>query len=84
MHIPWYLGNSRGFDFWPLGILLVASWSVVWTGIALWNAARRGDRGWFIWFLIIHTAGIVEMLYLLLVVKVQNAPSKSSSHRRKK
>lgn len=69
--MPWYLGNSRMYSFeswWGAPVVLLAIWSVVWTGLALWHAARRGEKGWFIFFLIVHTAGIVEFLYLLLVV----------------
>jgi hypothetical protein len=82
--IPWYLGNSRGFNFWPVGIIILALWSAVWTGLALWNAARRGDKGWFVLFLIVHTCGIIELMYLLLVAKIQDNPVKASSRRRKK
>ncbi len=84
MHLPWYLGNSRGFDFLPLGIMLLVVWSAVWTGLALWHAARRNDAGWFIWFLLVHTAGIVELIYLLTVVRIQDRVVTKPAHRRKK
>ncbi len=84
MHLPWYLGNSRGFDFFPVGIMLLVVWSAVWTGLALWHAAKRGDTGWFIWFLLVHTAGIVELIYLLTIVRIQDGAVKNSAHRRKK
>ena len=84
MHLPWYLGNSRGFDFLPVGIMLLVVWSAVWTGLALWHAARRGNTGWFIWFLLVHTAGIIELIYLLTVVRIQDSVVKKPIHRRKK
>lgn len=74
--MPWYLGNSRPFGYsmmggWGLGTWIVplAVWSVFWTGFALWHAARREEKAWFIFFLLVHTAGIAEILYLLFVVK---------------
>ena len=84
MHLPWYLGNSRGFDFLPVGIMCLIVWSAVWTGLALWHAARRGNTGWFIWFLLVHTAGIAELIYLLTVVRIQDTAIKKHVSRQKK
>lgn len=67
--IPWYLGNSFDLSF-PRMIIPLAAWSIVWTGLVLWYAARRGEKSWFIFFLLVHTAGIVELLYLIFVAKV--------------
>ncbi len=49
--------------FLPFVLILVV-WSFVWKGIALWHAARRGDKEWFVALLIFNTAGILEILYL--------------------
>lgn len=84
MHLPWYLGNSSGFDFLPMSIFFLVGWSVVWTGLALWHAAKRGSTGWFIWFLLVHTAGVVELIYLLTMAKTQDSVVKKSTHRKKK
>lgn len=40
-------------------------WSIAWKGVALWNAARRGQLGWYVSLLIINTLGILEIIYLL-------------------
>ncbi len=83
--MPWYLGNGRinMTNFSGAGIGLLAIWSVIWTGLALWHAARRQEKGWFIFFLLVHTAGIVEFIYLMFVAKVF-ATSTKKSYRRKK
>lgn len=47
-------------------ILLVSLWSLVWKGLALWRAAQLKQKGWFIALLIINTAGILEIIYLLV------------------
>ena len=57
MMAPW--ATPFGAFFWPLVI-----WSLVWKGMALWHAARRGELYWFIAILIINTLGILEILYL--------------------
>lgn len=41
-------------------------WALVWKGLTLWVAARRGHVGWFVLFLILNTAGIAEIIYLLV------------------
>lgn len=50
-----------------MAVLAVAAWSYVWKAIALWKAARRDQLGWYIVLLIINTAGILEIIYLLAV-----------------
>jgi hypothetical protein len=40
-------------------------WSLIWKALALWRAAHRESKVWFVLFLIINTAGILEIIYLL-------------------
>ena len=56
--------------FFPLLVLLVL-WSLFWKALALWHAARRGQSLWFFIFLILNTAGILEIIYLFLVAKLR-------------
>jgi len=83
--MTWFLGDSRNFrfnDFFQSGgIVFLMAWSAVWTGLALWHAAKRGEKWWFILFLLVHTAGIVEFLYLMFVAK---AFVKSTGSKKKK
>ena len=75
MFMPWYLG-SIGFlqssirSWMQIGIIPLLVWSLVWKGTALWHAARRNDRVWFILLLVINTVGILEIIYLLFVAKI--------------
>jgi methionyl-tRNA synthetase len=50
--------------FLPLliGIALV---EIVLKGFALWHAARGSQKAWFIIMLIINTAGILPLIYLI-------------------
>lgn len=47
-------------------IMLFIIWSIVWKGLVLWTTARRGHTGWFIFFLIVNTLGIGEIIYMLV------------------
>ncbi len=49
--------------------LVLIAWSLVWKGIALWKCGRNNQLAWFIILLIINTAGILEILYLLFFQK---------------
>lgn len=38
-------------------------------GYTLWHAARRDEKWWFIALLIINTAGILELIYIIFFLK---------------
>jgi hypothetical protein len=46
-------------------VLLIALWTIVIKGYALWVAARAGQKWWFIALLVINTIGILEVVYLI-------------------
>lgn len=48
---------------WVLWVALM--WIIPWKGVALWRAARNGQKGWFIALLVINTLAILEIIYLL-------------------
>ena len=50
-------------------ILSAGLWSLVWTGWALWIAARKKQKVWFIALLILNTLGILEILYIFIFSK---------------
>lgn len=57
-------------DLHPLVIVLIVAlgaWSLVWKGLALWRAAHRESKPWFIVFLLLNTAGILEIIYLFVI-----------------
>ncbi len=58
--------------FGVLGILLLAVFLIAviaLKGYALWYAAKRGEKWWFIAILVVNTAGILEIVYLVFFVK---------------
>lgn len=50
-------------------IIAFFAWSVIWKGMALWRAARNGDKGWYVVMLLIDTAGLLEILYYFIFGK---------------
>lgn len=42
---------------------IVFVWALAWKGLALWKAARKNDKWWFIALLIINLLGILEIIY---------------------
>lgn len=59
-------------------ILVVVLWTVVLKGYSLWNAARAGQKWWFIALLVINTLGILEIIYLLWYRPKSSATSPSN------
>jgi len=46
-------------------IIPLVIWSLVWKGISLWKCGRNNQLYWFIAILILNTAGILPIIYLL-------------------
>lgn len=70
--------------FWGLLMVPILIWSLFWKGWALWLAARKGQKVWFIALLLINSVGILEIVYIFLFsgekfnqkkVEVSKAPS---------
>jgi hypothetical protein len=66
-----YLNTGLGMGGFGSFIILAFAWSLLWKGLALWRAARRGDTWWFIAFLVINTFGILEIIYIFGVTKAK-------------
>lgn len=56
-------------------VALLAVWSLIWKGLALWQAGGRRQKAWFVILLVLNTVGILEIIYLFFVAKVQEKPS---------
>jgi len=50
-------------------IFVLSLWTIIWKGLALWKAARKGSRNWFIALLVINTLGILGILYIFFFSK---------------
>ncbi|MBI4085436.1 MAG: hypothetical protein HY432_02965 [Candidatus Liptonbacteria bacterium] len=45
-------------------ILAIMLWTLPWKGVALWKAANRKEKWWFIALLVINTFAILEIVYI--------------------
>lgn len=59
------------FNFSNPIFYFIIVWSLIWTGIALWHAARNRQLAWFVVLLIVNTVGILEVIYLTFFRKVK-------------
>lgn len=63
---PFYSPFAPGLMLALLPILaVIALWTVVLKGFALWHAAKNEQKWWFIALLVINTLGILEIVYLI-------------------
>jgi hypothetical protein len=49
--------------------VILAVWELIWKGIALWKCGRNNQLVWFILILILNTAGILPIIYLIFFQK---------------
>jgi len=65
--------NVAGFSGVPAGFAILfavlAVWSLIWKGIALWKAAQNGSKPWYIIMLVVNTVGILEIVYIFFFSK---------------
>ena len=57
--------SSQEFIF----IILGSIWSLVWKAFALWKAAGKKDKVWFVALIILNTLGILDILYIFVFSK---------------
>lgn len=48
---------------------LILLWVLPWKGVALWKAARKTDKVWFVAILILNTLAVLEILYIFIFSK---------------
>jgi hypothetical protein len=54
----------------PLLVILLI-WELSWKGVTLWKSAQRKQKVWFVALLIVNSAGILPIVYLLLNPKAK-------------
>jgi hypothetical protein len=52
-------------NIWILVLIILALCSIVLKGFALWYSARAGQKKWFVALILVNTAGILEIIYLV-------------------
>ena len=60
-------------------IYILSIWSLIWKGVALWKAAKQGQRNWFIAILVLNTIGILDIIYLFRFSKKRMTISEINS-----
>lgn len=61
----------------PWIIAILALWTLPWKGWALWIAARKSSKAWFIALLVLNTLAILEILYIFVFSKEKKAEEKT-------
>jgi len=61
--------QSLGIPIWLFVTVLV--WIYTWKLIALWTAARKQSLSWFIILALFNTMGILEIVYVMLISKME-------------
>ncbi|MFC1801971.1 DUF5652 family protein [Patescibacteria group bacterium] len=59
--------SITNIDLWVL--ILIALWVLPWKGYAMWTAAKKSHKKWFIVLLILNTLAILDILYIFIFSK---------------
>lgn len=47
-------------------VAIIVAWDLAWRGMALWQSSQRRQKTWFALLLIVNSAGLLPITYLLL------------------
>lgn len=48
-----------------IALIVVSLWTLVWKGLGLWHSGKNQQKGWFVVMLILNTAGLLPIIYLI-------------------
>jgi methionyl-tRNA synthetase len=60
----------------PAILIPLLVWSMAWKGLALWKCGRHNQLYWFIALLVVNTAGILEIIYIVWFQKKDHGSKK--------
>ncbi|MFH1979060.1 MAG: DUF5652 family protein [Patescibacteria group bacterium] len=63
----------------PWVLLAIAAWVIPWKGVALWKAARFGQKKWFIVMLVLNTLAILEIFYIFVIARKKSVEIEKSN-----
>ncbi|MDD5710649.1 MAG: DUF5652 family protein [Candidatus Colwellbacteria bacterium] len=52
----------EGGAFWTL--VAIQLWEIPWKAVALWRAACNKHTGWFVALMLVHMAGLIDIIYI--------------------
>ena len=67
--------NLQPYPWWIYPVIII---DLILRGIALWRSARNGHKFWFAGLLIINSAGIVPLIYILFFEKKKKEEKKKT------
>lgn len=76
------ISTLLGIPVWLLTILAI--WSLAWMAFALWIAARKNHIVWYVLLLLVHTLGILDILYIYVFSKSGKNPAEQQAVKKKK
>ncbi|MDA1337447.1 MAG: DUF5652 family protein [bacterium] len=65
----------------PLFLTLATLWTLPWKAFALWRAATRGEKKWFIALLVLNTLGVLDIIYLFAISKRKTESTASDNNK---
>lgn len=56
-------------SFFEVLLVILAVWAIPWKIYAVWIAAKRNQKKWFVLLLIVNTLAILEIIYVFKIAK---------------
>lgn len=80
----WYTGHMNLFELsvWSYIVIVpLVVWSLFWKALALWHAAKQGNRIWFVVLFLVNTLGILDIIYLIVIGKLKTSALFEGAHK---
>lgn len=69
-----FTNNEFSVEF----LLIALLWVLPWKAYALWQSAKHNQKGWFVALLIINTFGLLEIIYIFVILRKKFSEVKRS------
>lgn len=73
--------TAEGSLLWTL--VAIKLWELPWKGVALWKAARNRHLGWFVALMLVHLAGLIDIVYIFYFSEAKKRIARRASQTHK-
>ncbi len=73
---------SQNINIFITIVIIIGLWDGVWKLVAMWKAAQRKSKGWYIVLAVINSIGILPIIYLWITKRKEKENNTLKNNKR--